>query len=343
MSEDGLHALVTGANGFIGSNLCRALTAKGWRVRALVLPGTPVDTLDGLPIEIVPGDITNAASLDTVMAGITHVFHLAAKVGDWGREEDYQKVNHHATGYLLVAAMKAGVKRFMLTSSVSVHAYTGHDGTGEEAPLNADINAYARSKIGAENLVRTFQRAGKIETVIVRPGLMPYGPGDRTSFLPMAQAIEKGGFGYINGGRARLGTSYAGNLVEGMILACTHPAGAGETFLLGDDDVLTWRQVGESIADGLGVKRPKMSVPYPLAWLATAVIEMIWRLLRKQSAPPLTFYRISVARRDLVFSNAKAKRLLGFNPQVRWDEGFQRTLEWYRKVRQTVGGSNDRA
>ena len=333
-------ALVTGANGFIGAHVCRTLLAQGIPTRAMVLAGTPAETLKGMDLEIVPADITLAATLPPALKGVSHVFHLAALATDWAPMAAFQRVIHGGTIQMLLASAEAGVQRFVHTSSLAIHAYRGHNGSDETAPLDSTLNGYALAKIDAEKSVRLFHRPGGrlgMETVIIRPGLMPYGPGDTTSFFPMATAIEKGFFGLVNGGRARLCTAYVENLTQGMVLAGRHPAAGGETFILADDEPISWREIAHDVAVGLGVKPPRFSLPYWALWPVVGGMEAIGRATGWKN-PPLTFYRIAVVRKDLVFSNRKAKEQIGFQPKIGLKEGLERTLAWYREARRDRKG-----
>ncbi len=331
-------ALVTGANGFIGSNLVKILIERGWKVRSMVLKGTPLDFIEGFDTEIVYGDITEPETLLSAVEGVDVVFHLAAIASDWGPEELFMRVNAGGTLNMLEASARAGVKRFVYMSSVAVHAYNGHRGTDETAPRDCPSYLYyGRSKIKGEDYVNQFHSEGKIEGVIIRPGLFPFGPNDTTSFYKLARALEKGAFSYVNGGRAKVSTAYVENLVHGLELAGKHEKASGEVFIIADPWIVTWKELIEKFCDALGVKHPWLSIPYPVASIAASIMEKIWLLFKIKGEPPVTRYRALLMKDDLVFSSKKAQKLLGYSPIVDFDEAIKRTVAWYRKVKGKYG------
>ncbi|MFC1706014.1 NAD-dependent epimerase/dehydratase family protein [Planctomycetota bacterium] len=323
--------LVTGAGGFIGSHLVEELTGNGHELRAMDLVW-PDGLESGSPsVERTVGDVTDPASCRAAVSGCDGVFHLAAVVGDWGPASSYERVNVGGTETLLAAARDASVKRFVLVSSVAVHHYRGLREADEAAPRDGHINAYCLSKIAAEDLVR--ERSGDMEWTIVRPGVFPFGPRDRMSFYELAREIERGRAGYIGGGRALVTTAYVENLVYGMRLALEQPRAAGETFVIGDDAAVSWRELFSRFATELGAKPPWVSLPFVLAYLIAWKWEVVYRLLRIRRAPLLTRYRILLAGRDCHFVSNKARELLGYAPEVGLEEAVRRTVAWYRSCK----------
>lgn len=319
-------ALVTGANGFIGSNLCAELRRQGIATRGLVLPGTGVKVLDDLGVEVRAADI--GEPLDpAIFAGVTHVFHLAAIPFDWGPRALFERVNVRGTEHVLAAAAAAGVQHLVHMSSLAVHPYTGHPAGDEQTPRGWDLNAYTITKNGAEDAVLAWR--DRLRVTIIRPGVVPYGPGDRLSLPGIVDALDKGVYAHIGGGRARVCLSYVGNLAEGLVQAAQRGGASGETYVLADE-VVTWRAFIDAVADAFGRPRTRRAIPYPLAFVAALACEWAWRLLPLRGAPPLTRYRISLFRGDLVFSSDKARRDFGYAPRTGLAEGLARTRDWMR-------------
>ena len=316
-------ALVTGANGFIGGNLCRHLVAAGVPVRALVLPGEDVTALQQQGVEIVWGDITSELPAD-FFQDVSHIFHLAAIAFDWGDWSLFWKVNALGTERLLQAAVNAGVSRFIHMSSLSVHAYTGHVDSDEAAPADSVINHYAVSKRLAEEVVR--KAANNIHVTIIRPGMVPYGPGDRLTIPGMVDALRRGIYAHVDGGRRRVCLVQVDNLADGMLRAAQHDGASGEVYVLADE-VVSWREFADAVADAFSLPRARRSVPLWLVSALAVVLESLYRALPLKGAPILTRYRASLFKGDLVFSSAKARRQLGWQPEVRLQEGLKRVRE----------------
>ena len=294
-------ALITGGNGFIGSNLTRALKASGYYTRVAYLEGTDLAPVEKFCDEAVVADIATPDTLPPAVEDIDVVFHLAAIASDWGPHSLFDRVNHRGTANMLEAAVKAGVRRFVHTSSVAVHRYRDFDYADENTPRDADYPHYATTKIAAEDAVNSF--SDRIETVIVRPGTTPYGPGDVNNLARIFDAIEKGFFGLVDGGKAKFSTSYVDNLSAGYILAAEHEKAPGETFIVCDDEPISWRRFIDLAAEKLKVKSPKLSLPYWLLYPPTALVESAMTLLKTKNPPLLTRYRLNVTHYNLVFSN----------------------------------------
>ena len=339
-------ALVTGANGFIGSNLARHLLGRGWDVLGLVLKGTPEDFLDGTAVKIVYGDILQPASLASALkeakakaTKLDAVFHLAALAADWGPAQKFFSLNAQGTRNMLEASAAAGVRRFVLMSSLAVHRYSGHSRSDETAPLDCPEDfPYGRSKIMAEKAVHEFHDAGRLEGVIIRPGLFPFGPNDTTSFARLARVMERGMMAYVGGGSARLTTAYVENLCGGVELAAREKRAAGQTYVIADDTPVSWRELFELFCRELGIRPPWLSVPYPVARISAAAAEQLWTRLKLKGEPPLTRYRAQLMAGDLVFVSDKARRELGYKPAVPLDEAVRRTVAWYKTSFGPAGG-----
>ncbi len=322
--------LVTGANGFIGSHVARVCVEGGHELRALVQPGTPTEAIDDLDAELIPGDVTDPNSLSAAARGVDAVIHLAAIAQDWGPPVLFERVNVGGTHNMLDAARRGGVRRFVLVSSVAVHAYRDYADADETTPRDGHALPYGRSKIVAEDLVMAAHAAGELEGVIVRPGVVPFGPNDRNAFVPLARAIATGRLPVVDGGGARFTTAYAENLADGLLVASTHPDAAGGTVLMADDEPVSWRTFFAAIATALGVRPPRLSVPSRLLAPAAALVEDAFARHASWGAPPLTRYRLRLLRHDLIFRSTRARRQLDWRPRVGFEEGIRRTVAWYR-------------
>lgn len=320
-----MRALVTGAHGFIGSHLVDRLVAEGAEVRALISPWGNLNNLSGVAktIDIVRADITDGERLRGVCDGVEVIFHAAARVADYGPAEPFYRVNVTGTENLLREGERAGVKRLVLVSSVAVHHYSGfREADPRTLPRDGRLNAYARSKIAAED---TLKLAG-LETVIVRPGLWPFGPRD-PNFTRIAHALAKGQLPLVEGGRAVINTAYCENLVEGLWLAGTKVRAAGQTYVIADEGAPSWQDVFTELARLLGAKPPRFSLPGWLSEAAGRTVEQGYGLAAPKLEPPLTRYRGALMRRDIHFSLQAARTELGYAPRFSWQEGLKQTVQ----------------
>ncbi|HUU01983.1 MAG TPA: NAD-dependent epimerase/dehydratase family protein [Myxococcota bacterium] len=321
--------LVTGAGGFIGSTLCRALVEAGCEVRGLDLPGTGSRGLEKIGVRLFEGDICRPDSLAEPFTGVATVFHLAALARDWGKRSLFMAINAGGTKNALDAAAAAGVRRFAHMSSLAIHSFSGHHDADESTPAGNHINGYCSSKIAAEKIVQDAQAAGKFETTIIRPGAIIHGPGDTTAFTQLAAFLEKSKMMLVGGGCQLTCYSYAENLVRGMIMAAASPAGAGETFILTDDLRISVRDYMTAVCRALGLPAEFTSIPAPLARAGGWTFEMLWKLAGAKNPPIVHRYRVGLVARDFHFCCEKAKRVLGYSPKIPFEEGLASTARWY--------------
>lgn len=314
--------LVTGGHGFIGSHLCERLLSSGFAVRALVSPWGSTDNLAQASknelLEVVRSDITRPESLRGACDGVDAVIHAAARVRDWGGDEEMISTNVDGTRNLLEAAQNAGTSRFVLVSSVAVHSYSGfRNADPESLPRDNHSFAYARSKIAAEDLVFTWAGEG----VVIRPGLWPFGSRD-PQLRRVAGALRQQRLPLLDGGSQVLNTAYVENLVQGLELAATEPSARGRAFVIADDGMPSWREALTELAQLVGAPPPRLRLPSTLTSPVAAAVEEVWSRVAPGTEPPLTRYRASLMRRDVHFSIAKAKRELGYEPLFSWQEGL---------------------
>jgi nucleoside-diphosphate-sugar epimerase len=319
--------LVTGASGFTGSHLCRHLAAAGFTVRALVRKASSRALLEGIPFEPVEGDLRDPDSLQAACAGADAVYHIAALYREGGTSRrEFWEVNVEGTRRLLEAAATAGVGRFIHCSTVGVHGHIEHPPANEEAPL-APGDDYQESKLAGEQLASAFGQQHGLPVVVLRPAGI-HGPGDRR-FLKLFRWIERGRFILFDGGRALYHLTYIDDLCRGILLCGTHPAAAGRTYILAGPEYTTLAELCRRIAAAVGVAPPTIRLPSAPLWLAGAVCELLCRPLRID--PPLYRRRVDFFRKSRAFSIERARRELGYEPQISLDEGLRRTAAWYRE------------
>jgi len=321
--------LVTGASGFVGSAVARALQARGAPLRLLVRPTSPRKNLEGLEAEIVVGDMADPDAMAAAMTGVRHLFHVAADYRLWARDpEEIVRNNLSGTRAVLGAAKSAGVERVVYTSSVATLGFKD-DGTpsDETLPLAPDeaIGAYKRSKVIAEREVERMAADG-LPVVMVSPST-PIGPRDIKP-TPTGRIIVEAAEGrmpaFLDTG---LNLVHVDDVAAGHLLALDKGR-QGENYILGGQDVSLGTMLAD-IAALVGRKAPTVSLPraplYPLA-LAT---EAVARLTGKE--PFLTRDALKMSRHHMFFSSAKAERELGYGARP-YAAGLSDALEWFRQA-----------
>src|SRR6516165_1403801 len=267
--------LVTGGSGFVGAAVVRHLLQAGHAVRALMRPTSARANIDGLAVEIVQGDLRDAASLGRAMAGVRFVFHVAADYRLWARRpQEIVRTNVEGTRALMEAALRAGVERIVYTSSVATLKARPDGGPSDEtSPLEAAsaVGAYKYSKVVAERLVETMVAERKLPAVIVNPST-PIGPRDVRP-TPTGRIIVEAAAGrmpaYVDTG---LNLVHVDDVASGH-LAALRQGKIGERYILGGQNVL-FSQMLADIAGLTGRRPPSIRLPWkaliPIAFAAEA-------------------------------------------------------------------------
>lgn len=294
---------VTGASGFIGGRVARALAADGHEV--LSFGRRPAGRLDAAPPGYRSWDLT-AGPLPAL--AVDAVVHCAAAVGQWGPAERYHQANVEGTRHLLDSLPQDA--RVVLVSSASVYAKGARTTVDEDAPLDGSLSAYTRSKVGAERLV--LARAPG--AVVLRPHVV-YGPADTTLWPRLRRACRGGVLRVPGNGRGHLSVTHVDNLVDAVRGAIV-PAVAPGCYNVADAETPTVDALLRTILARQGMAARLRYVPTPAARLVAAGAEVLWRLARIEGEPPLTRYAVASLASPLALDIKRARTLLGYRP--RW-------------------------
>jgi dihydroflavonol-4-reductase len=328
--------LVTGATGFVGAAVMRALVAEGESVRVLARPASDRRNLAGVPVEIVTGDLRDQSSLVRAVQGCRRVFHVAADYRLWTpRPAELYQTNVDATLALLDAAAEAGVDRIVYTSSV---ATLGLNSSGEPADeqtpssLEGMVGHYKRSKFLAEVAVRDRIARDGLPVVIVNPST-PVGPGDIKP-TPTGRLMRDAAQGrvpaYVDTG---LNIVHVDDVARGHLLAAAK-GGVGERYILGGDN-LSLKEILTCIAGLTGRSPPWVELPrsplYPLAWCFET-----WARLTGGAEPQLTLDGLRMSRKRMWFSSARAEQSLGYRHRPA-AEAIEAAVDWFLRLEAESG------
>lgn len=317
--------LVTGATGFTGGHLARALVKRGYRVRALVRDEQRAADLCQEGIELCVGDLRDRAALARATEGVHTVYHIAALFRQENvTHQEMWAANAEGTRNLLDAAIAAGVARFVHCSTVGVHGEVKQPPATEETPYGPG-DYYQESKTEGEKIALQYMAEGRLPITIFRPGGI-YGPGD-LRFLKLFRGIKQRKFVMFGSGEVLYQLIYIDDLVEGIILCGTEDAAVGEVYILTGDAPLTLNQLVAKIAAVVGVVPPRWRLPVMPLYMAGYLCEILCKPFGIE--PPLYRRRVDFFRKDRAFSIQKAQTQLGFAPKVALESGLQQTAAWY--------------
>ena len=328
MVKDGT-VLLTGASGFVGSAVARRLREEGFQVRVLVRATSPVAHLADLGLEFVTGDLRDAESVRRAMAGVRHLFHVAADYRLWARNPDeLTQTNVAGTRLLMQEAMREGVERVVYTSSVATLAARADGVSADETmPLTEDkaIGVYKRSKVAAERAVEALIAEG-LPAVIVNPST-PIGPRD-VKPTPTGRIIVEAASGrmpaFVDTG---LNMVHVDDVAEGHVLAFQRGR-IGERYVLGGQNA-TLAEILATVAQVVGRRPPRIRIPRQALMPFAHVTEAVARVTGRE--PMLTRDGLRMSKNKMFFSSAKAETELGYRARP-YREGITDAIEWFRRA-----------
>ncbi len=322
-----MRVLITGATGLLGGHLIKELQQRGEDIRALVLPVENADKLEKQGVEVVRGDITDAGTLEPAVQDVELIFHLAGMMGVWRPLADYRLVNVTGSENLYKAAQKAGVRRYVHTSSHTVYGLGYGRFLTENDALRPDPDPYSLTKSEGDRLMRRLMLNSAVETVILRPGTF-FGPGDRLHFGRMAQKMKDGKGVIIGRGDNALPFCYVTDVVQGFMLAAYHENAPGNVYNITNDRPLTQLEMFNAIADAVDGVRPTRHLPYlPIYYGSIVAEKVVARVTRTK--PIVTQLGAMMFGSDNRHSVEKARRELGYEPKVDLRTGITSAAEWF--------------
>lgn len=329
--------LVTGATGFIGSHLATDLVRRGHAVRCLVRNTSPPAALAYLRkvgADLLYGDLTDQASLQAAVDGVSTVYHLGGG-GTFGmRDDTCFRINVQGTRSLLDACASGGaLAKFVHVSTCGVMGNITHPPANESYPGRPEGYTYAKAKAEAEKVALAAR--DRVPVVVIRFPMV-YGPplfaerratrlGGVTPLLPILSLIRRGRWTYIGDGQALTHWTYIDDVVQGLVLAAGRGR-PGEVYILAGRQWCTMQEFAETLAAILGVPKPRRHISPTLARLVAAGAELPARVIGRTLRG-----LVDSVLANRAFDISKARRELGYEPQVDLDEGVRRTVRWYEQ------------
>src|SRR5690242_5619388 len=322
-------AFLTGATGFVGSHVARALAEQGADLRLLVRPNSNTKNIADLKAHLAIGDLRDPVSLEKGIAGCDVIFHVAADYRLWVRDPDEMyRANVEGTRAILEAARKNGVRRVVYTSSVATMGFTSNGQPADEnspVSVNNMIGHYKRSKFMAEEIAVKAGRSA-MDVVVVNP-TTPVGERDikpTPTGRIIVDFLKKKFPAYVDTGL---------NLVDVKECARGHIAAlekgrSGERYILGGEN-LTLKQILDNLAAITGLPSPKVRVPYFVA-LATGVVDEVFTGRIRGREPRATIDAVRMGRKKMFVTSSKAERELEWKT-VPVDAALGRAVKWFRE------------
>ncbi len=322
-------AVVTGANGFVGSHLVDYLLSKGWIVRCVVRKSSDLRWLKDKNVELFDCGLLDKDGLRKAFKDASYIFHVAGVVKS-KTKEGYFKGNVDTTRNLLEVASEnpSQIKRFLIVSSQTVTGPSTKDKPVNENSECKPITTYGKSKLAEENLALSFK--DKLPITICRAPAV-YGERDTEIFIYF-NTFNKGLTTTIGFNRKELSLIHAADLVEGFYLAAVSEKAIGQIYFIGSEKFYTWEEVNSITSKILNKKPIIIKVPHFLVY-AIAAIAQFFSLFSKKPATLNIEKAKDITQQYWTCDTSKAIRELGYRQKISIEEGIKRTCDWYKKMK----------
>lgn len=324
-----MRVLVTGGSGFLGRYLVEQLLERGDQVR--VLCRHPDPALEALGVDVVQGDVADKAAVLLATCGVERVFHVAAKVGFWGRYADFHRTNVTGTRHVIDACLDNGVQRLIYTSSPSVTMNNVDIHNGDESlPYPAHYHShYSATKAEAERYVLAANGRNGLVTTAIRPHLI-LGPRDNHLIPRLLDKARRGRLRQIGPGTNKVSVVYVENAAHAHLLAADSDNVGGKAYFINEaEPLLLWPWINSMLVR-LDLKPARRKVPFTLAFQAGRVFEWLHRLLPFLGEPLVTRFLAAELYRNHYFSTRNAEQDFGYHPRVNFADAEAITLDWFR-------------
>lgn len=319
--------LITGANGFIGSNLCRYFVDRGFEVHGLVRRTSDLHFLAGLPVHLVFGDLADPREFE-LPDGMDYIIHSASLTSDLASEAECEPGIYLLAVNLFekLSRVSPRPRRIIYVSTTLILGYAGHNISEANPGKSAEFLPYTRAKKKTEGFVRETAHRDGLSVVIIRPGDV-YGPNDRTTCAKLLHGCERGVPIIVGHGNWHFPYCYVDNLCQAIHLACLKPGIEGRAFTVTNGENPTWRMFFSRLQAALG-KKQRIYVPVWVALLIAAT-EELHKKLNSRYVPAVSFYRIRRITTDSTYDISDTIADLGYRPDDDLDAQARAIVSWY--------------
>lgn len=321
--------LITGANGFVGSNLCRWFLGRGWEVDALVRESSDLHFLDGLDVNLIKGDLRFSDRI-VLPAGTTHIVHAASLVSDTAGDEDCSQNIFDMTRSFVRRIRASGLplQRFVYISTALTLGFDALDISEERPGQPATFMPYVRHKIRTENELRDEHAVRRFPVVILRPGDV-FGPNDRVTCAKILRSSEQGIPFVVGRGDRRFGYCHVVNLCQASELALVTPGIEGRVYTVTNRVLPKWRDFFHAMQGGVG-KRQKVYVPIFVARIMAVTSGAAGAVLPR-FREKLNRYRIRRVTTETTYDISRTIAELGYAPDDDYEKQFAEIVAWFKK------------
>lgn len=329
--------LITGAAGFIGSHLVELLLKEEpiERLRLFIAKGESLNNLPSKKFDIITGDIRNLKIVKKAMGNVSVVYHLAAKTIDgsfYYPDLEYEEVNVKGTQNLLTECKNSRIEKFILFSSIAVFglpAWTGDMINWDESYPKKPVEVYGRSKLEAEKAVIAANKRWGIPYAIIRP-TNAYGPRDKRNLVELYKAIKNHRFFFIGKGDNRMDYVFVKDVTRAARLAQLSNRKSGD-YIIGGGKPLTLNEIVKNVSQSIHTAVFPIHTPKIIGLALSNVINSMGKLAG--ISPPLFPSRVKVMTSNCFFNISKAKKEIGYHPQVSFERGTKITGRWLMETK----------
>ncbi len=322
-------AVVTGANGFVGSHLVDLLISKNFCVRCITRKSSKLRWLEGKNVEIYDCGLTNRTELRKIFSGAEYFYHVAGVVKS-KTPEGYFQGNVETTKVLLDSALefKSTLKKFLIVSSQTAVGPSLNGIPVDETTVCRPITTYGRSKLAEEELAKSYM--DRLPVTICRAPAI-FGERDTEIFI-FFQTFSKGLMTTIGFDEKKLSILHVADLVKGFYLAAASDNSSGQTYFISSEKYYTWDEVGKITAEVLNKKPVKLKVPHSAVFTIAAVAQFFAMFSSKPATLNIEKAR-DITQHSWTCDTTKAIRELGYRQNIPIEEGIKRTCEWYKEMK----------